>query len=329
MRKRLLWVSAALALVASAALALTLGFAGTGKAASTNTCTALSQTTADCFKVSVDPIFVTSGQTGVVTATFSNTFGNATATHTVISVTLPSNTTALDIRGTGRPATCLLSTLSCDFGNVPNGAKVKVTVQFQNAIGAGGTINASGRLSFAEGNGTNGNDVFILPASAPSVSGTDHGGYCTIEKTKVVRNKVVPLLSATDTTGQSATIENLATLTGVLCTPIAVGVEGAPGDSGLTTNVSIVAFQTTGTVTLLFPLSLTNGKTAANFVLRELSLLNGTTWVPLNRCSDSVPFAAGTDSCISSQTDVTKQGTKYVQDVLTVAGAPPDGHYGG
>jgi hypothetical protein len=328
MRKRVLLFCGFVALGATVALAAVLGFAGTSKAAGRNICTVVNGT-ADCFKVSVDPIFVTSGQTGKVTATFNNSFGNATATHTVISVTL-SNTTALAISGTGRPAACSLATLSCDFGNVPNGIKVQVTVRFQNSVSANGTISASGTLTFAESNSTSPtSDTVTIPATAPSVSGTDHGGYCTIEKTKVVKNKVVPLLSATDISGQSATIENLAALTGVICTPIAAGVEEAPGNSGLTTNVSIVAFQATGTVTLLFPLDADT--TVSNFHLKELSIDGTGQWIPLNPCANPpvFPDPPGTDSCIKSETTVTKSGTKYIQDVLLVQGSPPDGHYGG
>jgi hypothetical protein len=146
--------------------------------------------------------------------------------------------------------------------------------------------------------------------------------------TNVVKNKIVPLVVTTGTSGQTATIESLAALATVLpCTPVAAGViDREPGDP-ITTQVSVIAFPTTGTVTLLFPSTKVAPLDASTFVLKELSILpTPTGWIEVASCPT---VALGTDTCINNETNVTKNGVKYVQDVLTVYGTPPDGHYGG
>jgi hypothetical protein len=333
MRKKLLVVCGLFALVGTIAVAAVLGIAGVGKAASTNTCALVGTPPApNCFSVSVDPMFVTSGQTGLINAKFRNIFGNATATHTVIKITLPETGLVVPLDGvttTGRPASCpqLANVITCDFGNVPSGTTVHVLIQFTSSVAAG-NIPVSGNLTYAEGNGSNGNDSFDATGTAAAVSGTNKGGYCTTAATKTVKNKTVPLLSTSDL-GQITTIESLAGLADLPCTPIAAGVEARPETAPITTDVSIVAFPARGTVTLLFPLDADTN--VSNFQLKELSIDNGVAWIALKTCADPpiFPDPAGTDSCIKSQTTVTRNGTKYIQDVLLVQGSPPDGHYGG
>jgi hypothetical protein len=334
MRKnRLISLGFVALLVAAAA---TVAFANRGTAASTNTCM---YTTAgpppsepNCFTVVVDPIYVNTNGTGLVTAKFSNIFGSATAAHTVITTFLPGNTLANAVSAAG--ATCSQTadnqTVSCDFGSVPRGGIAKMVVQFTSTAPIGADpIQVRGVLSYAEGNGTNGNDSFTDFGSFLSVGGdgTNKAGYCTTSATKVVKNKLVPLVSTIGTTGQTSTIESLAALAGGLCTPVAAGVEDAPPGGPITTQVSVVAFPATGTVTLLFPSTKLVPLDASTFVLRELSILPVPTgWIEVANCPT---IALGTDTCITSETNVTKNGVKYVQDVLTVYGSPPDGHYGG
>jgi len=197
-------------------------------------------------------------------------------------------------------------------------------------MAAGSAINVSGTLSYAEGNGTNGNDAFTSTGSALSANGTEKAGYCTTSAKKFVKNKQVPLVTTTDSSGQTTTIESLQALAnGLPCTPIAAGLDPAPSSGPVTTHISTVAFQATGTVTLLFPFSELNGRDASTFQLLELSIVDGTTWLAVNRCTDNPPIAPGTDTCIISQTNVKINGTNYVQDVLNVEGQPPDGRYGG
>jgi hypothetical protein len=332
MLKKIVLLSGALAIVATIALAAMLGV---GKAASTNTCT-LVNNKPNCFTVTVDPIFVTSGQTGLINAKFRNIFGSANASHTAISLSIPAGLSNLSITTVGR-ATCstplqtgVAQTLTCSFGNVPSGATVQMRVQFTSTIAAGSAINVSGTLSYAEGNGTNGNDAFTSTGSALSANGTEKAGYCTTSAKKFVKNKQVPLVTTTDSSGQTTTIESLQALAnGLPCTPIAAGVDLAPSSGPVTTHISTVAFQATGTVTLLFPFSELNGRDASTFQLLELSIVDGTTWLAVNRCTDNPPIAPGTDTCIISQTNVKINSTNYVQDVLNVEGQPPDGRYGG
>jgi len=332
MLKKIVLLSGALAIVATIALAAMLGV---GKAASTNTCT-LVNNKPNCFTVTVDPMFVTSGLTGLINAKFRNVFGTATATHTSISLAVPAGLTGLSITTVGRAScstplqTGVAQTLTCSFGNVPSGATVQMRVQFTSTMATGPAINVSGTLSYAEGNGTNGNDAFTSTGSALSANGTEKAGYCTTSAKKFVKNKQVPLVTTTDSSGQTTTIESLQALAnGLPCTPIAAGLDPAPSSGPVTTHISTVAFQATGTVTLLFPFSELNGRDASTFQLLELSIVDGTTWLAVNRCTDNPPIAPGTDTCIISQTNVKINGTNYVQDVLNVEGQPPDGRYGG
>jgi hypothetical protein len=334
MLKKIVLLSGALAIVATIALAAMLGV---GKAASTNTCT-LVNNKPNCFTVTVDPIFVTSGQTGLMNAKFRNIFGSANASHTAISLSIPAGLSNLSITTVGR-ATCstplqtgVAQTLTCSFGNVPSGATVQMRVQFTSTIAAGSAIDVSGTLSYAEGNGTNGNDAFTSTGSALSANGTEKAGYCTTSAKKFVKNKQVPLVTTTDSSGQTTTIESLQALANLPCTPIAAAVDDPPANPGPgipTTHISTVAFQATGTVTLLFPLSELNGRDASTFQLLELSIVDGATWLAVNRCTDNPPIAPGTDTCIISQTNVKINSTNYVQDVLNVEGQPPDVRYGG
>jgi hypothetical protein len=316
--------------------ALAVAFANRGTAASTNTCMYTTPgppaSEPNCFNVVVDPIYVNTNQTGLVTAKFSNIYGSATATHPAITIFLPENTSATAVSAN---ATCSQTpdtrTISCNFGNVPQGGTAKMVVTFTSTAPVGADpIQVRGVLSYAEGNGTNGNDAFTDFGSFLSVAGdgTNKAGYCSTSTTKVVKSKLVPLVSTIGTSGQTATIESLAALAaGLPCTPVAAGVENAPAGGPITTQVSVVAFPATGTVTLLFPSTKLVPLDAGTFVLKELSILPAPTgWIEVGNCPT---VALGTDTCISSETNVTKNGVKYVQDVLTVYGSPPDGHYGG
>jgi len=288
--------------------------------------------------VTVAPIYVTTGQTGLVTAKFSNT-NTATATHTVITVILPTNAFADDV---SPAASCTQTadkqTISCSFGNVRQDETVKMTVKFTSNEPPGDTpIEVKGELRFAEGNDGSNDTVNASGTylSVPGTPGSDKAGYCTVSATKTVKNKTVPLVDTVDRSGQTATIERLTRLAGGLCTPVGAGVEAMPpnatcGLKACSTHVSVVAFPApaTGTVTLLFPSTKSVPLDASTFVLYELSILDSSTWIEVATCPTK---AVGTDTCINinGETNVTKNGVKYVQDVLTVEGSPPDGHYGG
>src|SRR5213083_3401347 len=125
-----------LGLAAAGAAAAFLAFASGSNAASSKSCTQQSSTQANCVVVSVVPGVLSSNQTGLIVAKFKNTFATATATHTVIGVTLPkidakdqptspALATATSVSSSAQPNGCpgpLTQKVSCSFGSVPGGA---------------------------------------------------------------------------------------------------------------------------------------------------------------------------------------------------------------
>ena len=324
MRKKLLVTCGLFALVGTIAVAAVLGIAGTGKAASTNTC-ALVGGTPNCLTVGVFPGQLSPTGKGLIVAKFVNQ-GNATATHTAIKVTLPNNVNAVSVSPS---ALCSApgSTITCSFGSVPGFGTAKVSVAFTTTAGAGSTLaGISATVTYAEGNGSNGNDSFTASGNGISiVDGTSQAGDCT---TTLGTNLDTSL------SGQRTQINTLSSLLADFpCTPIAGGVQ--PNNPSLncgaakcTSPVSYVIVPTTGTATLTIPVSvLANGMNASKFTLYWFSE-TGTTGIPLMKCSDTqalppagTPKATpGTDTCIQSQTDVKIGNVKYIQDVLTVFG---------
>jgi hypothetical protein len=202
-----------------------------------------------------------------------------------------------------------------------------VSVAFTTTAGAGSTLaGISATVTYAEGNGSNGNDSFTASGNAISiVDGTSQAGDCT-----------TTLGTSLDTSlsGQRTQINTLSSLLADFpCTPIAGGVQSNNGNlncgaAKCTSPVSYVIVPTTGTATLTIPVSvLANGMNASKFTLYWFSE-TGTTGIPLKKCSDTqalppagTPKATpGTDTCIQSQTDVKIGNVKYIQDVLTVFG---------
>jgi hypothetical protein len=317
MRKELLVISGLFALVGTIAVAAVLGVAGTGKAASTNTC-ALVGGTPNCLTVGVFPGQLSPTGKGLIVAKFVNQ-GSATATHTAIKVTLPSNVSAVSVNPS---ALCSApgSTITCSFGSVPGFGTAKVSIAFTTTADAGSTLpGISATVTYAEGNGSNGNDSFTASGNVISiVDGTTQAGDCT-----------TTLGTNLDTTlsGQRTQINSLSSLLADFpCTPIAGGVQSNNGNlncgaAKCTSPVSYVIVPTTGTATLTIPVSvLANGMNASKFTLYWFSE-TGTTGIPLKKCSDTQGLATpGTDTCIQSQTDVKIGNVKYISDVLTVFG---------
>src|SRR5262245_4002410 len=100
-------------------------FASRGSAASGSICP---PTGTPCITASLFPGFVAVGSNGLAAAKFTNE-GTATATHTVVSVQLPTGTSAAAVSSVPA-ASCSTTTVSCSFGNVTGGSLVKVFVQF-------------------------------------------------------------------------------------------------------------------------------------------------------------------------------------------------------
>jgi hypothetical protein len=330
--RRKFWIAVSLlATVTAITVASVLATAGSGKAAGTNICS-LVGTQPNCFTVSILPgqLSASASAHGLILAKFTNQ-STATASHTTITVTLPNNVSAVSASPSGDcPAPPFGTTITCTFGNVPGLASVKVSIVFTTTAALGELSGISGTVAFGEGNSNTGspsNDTFTVPGNPISiVDGTSQAGFCTTSTGSG------SLLTTSSANGQTTTIESLSSLLGGLpCTPISGGV--LPKDTGLTcgtgacnTQVSFVALPTTGIVTLLFPLSLLpNGMNANKFVLYWFSDTS-TIGIPLKLCP---VVAAGTDTCIQTQTGVTIGGVKYVKDVLTVFGSPIDPRYSG
>jgi hypothetical protein len=316
MRKKLLVICGLFALVGAISVAAVLGTAGTGKAASTNTC-ALVGGAPNCLTVGVFPGQLSPTGKGLIVAKFVNQ-GSATATHAAIKLTLPNNVIAVSVSPS---ALCSApgSTITCSFGNVPGFGTAKVSVAFTTNAVAGSTLpGISATVTYAEGNGSNGNDSFTASGNGISiVDGTSQAGDCT---TTLGTNLDTSL------SGQRTQINSLSSLLDFPCTPIAGGVQSNNGNlncgaAKCTSPVSYVIVPTTGTATLTIPVSvLANGMNASKFTLYWFSE-TGTTGIPLKKCSDTQGLATpGTDTCIQSQTDVKIGNVKYISDVLTVFG---------
>lgn len=332
MRKKLLVISGLFALVGTIAVAAVLGVAGTGKAASTNTCAYTvgtpPTTVPNCLTVGVFPgqLSATGQGKGLIVVKFDPQ-STATATHTTITVNLPTNVSATSVSPSGLclPATPPFgSSIICSFGNVPANGFAKVSIVFTTNAAAGTVAGTSAQVAYAEGNGSNGNDTFTAQGNPISiVDGTANAGDCT------------------NTTGgtldthlglQTTSIDSLPAISGLPCTPIAGGVlplpKDANGNATLTCGsarcssaVSYVIVPTTGTATLLIPLSsLPNGTTDKKFVLYWFPESGTTAGTPLKLCPTPAAPTPGTDTCIKSQTGVTIAGVKYIKDVLTVFG---------
>jgi hypothetical protein len=329
MRKKLLVCSGLFALIGVITAAALLGIAGTGKAASTNTCALVgpSPGTPNCLTVGVFPGGLSPTGKGLIVAKFVNQ-GSATATHTTITVNLPSNVTAFS------PPCPVSSTpsgtaVTCSLGNTAGFGTAKVSVQFTTTAAASSTLSGiSATVTYAEGNGSNGNDSFSASGNSISiVNGTSEAGTCT------GTTDPAGLLS-TSLNDQTTRIDSLSVgLTGLPCTPIAGGVLSNDatltcGAAKCTSPFSFVILPTTGTATLIIPVSaLANGMNATKFVLYWFSE-TGTTGTPLMKCADTqalppagTPKATpGTDTCIQSQADLKIGNVKYIKDVLTIFG---------
>lgn len=329
MRKKLLVISGLFALVGTIAVAAVLGIAGVGKAASTNTCayTAPGPSVPNCLTVGVFPGQLSPTGKGLIVAKFVSQ-ASATSTHTTIKVKLPDNVSAVSASPS---ALCSVptapgSTVTCSLGNVPGFGTAKVSVAFTTTAGAGATLpGISAQVTYAEGNGSNGNDTFTaLSGNVISIAdGTTHAGDCTT----TTGTTGTTLLNANLNGQTKLQINTLSSLLGgFACTPIAGGVESNTGNlncgaATCTSPVSFVIVPTTGTATLTIPVSLlASGMNASKFTLYWFPE-TGATGTPLMKCSATQDQPTpGTDTCIKSQIDLKVGNVKYIQDVLTIFG---------
>jgi hypothetical protein len=295
-----------LGLAAGVSAAVVLAFATGGNAASSKACTQ-SGSTANCVVVSVAPIVLSTNKTGLAAVKFKNVFNKATATHTVVSLALPSGTTATEV-SSSPAALCALNSFV-------------------------------GRSSFDESNtntGTTTNDTFSTSADPPligaEISNDGHGaaqaGLCTSDLSQTG--------FTTDLAGQQANVSNLpaGAQGGLPCTPVAAGVRDATADEhsacggGCPTPVSFVFFpvlnnNARATVTLIFPTvpsSVTSWQKTPLFEL--LGTGAATNQVQVANCG--VSHNPSPDTCI---TNLSKFGSQGVQFTVSVAGSPFDGRY--
>jgi hypothetical protein len=326
MRKKILLLSGVLALAGTIAVAVVLGIAGVGKAASTNTCQLVGPTpgTPNCLTVTVLPFQLTAGGTGVVIVKFVNQ-GSATATHPTITVDLGANATAVSARpNPACPASPSGNTVTCNLPNVPGFGTAKVSVSFTTTLTAPATLSdIEATIAYAEGNtntGSPSNDTFTAKGNPISIVDGD------AQKSTCVSTAGTVGLSASRA-GQSTTIDTITSVANDLpCTPLSAAV--TPKDPNLTcgtttcnSQVSAVFLPVSATVTVLIPLSsLPNGTTDKKFVLYWFSDTS-----PVGIALKSCPtIAETTNACIQSQTTVTIAGVKYIKDVLTFQGTNID-----
>jgi len=186
---------------------------------------------ANCLFVSAVPNVLSHNKTGLLIVRFKNTFANATATHTVLSATLPSagGASVSSVSASNSGVTCSLATISCPFGSVPGGAIVSMYVQFTTSLSAGSTLGGfRGSVSFDESNGNTGtttNDTLFTDSQttaivgdiSPTDQGADQGGPCTGTLSATG-------FKTTNGNGQQANIGDLpAAAPGLPCTPVSVG----------------------------------------------------------------------------------------------------------
>jgi len=320
MRQKLLVACGLFALVGTIAVAAVLGIAGIGKAASTNTCAYTvgtpPTTVPNCLAVGVFPGQLSPTGKGLIVAKFVNQ-ASATATHTMITVNLPSNVTAVSPPCPVSSPPSGGTAVTCSVGNIAGFGTAKVSVPFTTTA-ATSLAGISATVTYAEGNGSNGNDTFTAQGNSISiVDGTTDAGDCTDTTGGTL---------ATVRGGQKTIIDNLPAISGLPCTPIAGGV--LPKDATLTCGsgpcssaISYVIVPTTGTATLFIPLSsLPNGTTDKKFILYWFPQTGATAGIALKLCPTPAAPTPGTDTCINSQTLVTDSGVKYIKDVLTVFG---------
>jgi hypothetical protein len=296
-------------------------FASRGSAASGSICP---PTGTPCINVSLFPGFVAVGSNGLAVAKFTNE-GGATATHTVVSVQLPSGTSAAAISSVPAAA-CSTSTVSCSFGNVKGGSQVKVFVQFTATAPSSGPVTATATVSFDEGNGNNGTPTNDTVVSGPSngITLVDTGassalnGKCTGASS---------LAASTDLQAISATYP--AAAGDLPCTPVDTGVDLVNivvGSNDRITFVDLPLLSGNGLATVLWDLvTLPKGTNVNSFVLHEIpgypaTIGDPSTWPAVQPCVSHAP-PAGQDVCIDARA---KLGAKGIRLTLQVAGQGVD-----
>ena len=213
------------ATVGAVALALaSVGLAGSGPPANSS------------FSVEAQPSIISSLEEGVAWGTFTSAAGSGSATHVVISITLPPGFTLnVPHTSTGCSGPDVNGTVACDVGTVNAGKTVKRYVAFnapawQEGGTNGGTF--TGKVTYDNGNtgggSSGGGSANVISDSAPPITvvaapdGNNDGGCTGTPKTTNV-----PLSSTNPVSTEITSGTPLASL-GLPCTWAFVGETSTP-----------------------------------------------------------------------------------------------------
>jgi Domain of unknown function DUF11 len=296
-------------------------FASRGSAASGSICP---PTGTPCINAMLFPGYVAVGSNGLAAAKFTNE-GTATATHTVVSVQLPSGTSAAAVSSVPA-ADCSTSTVSCSFGNVKAGSLVKVFVQFTATAASSDPVTATAQVSFDEGNGNNGTPSNDTVVSAPSngITLVDTGA------STAVNGKCTGASSLDASTALQALSATYPAAAGDLpCTPVDTGIDLVnivAGSNDRITFIDLPLLSGSGLATVLWDLvTLPQGSNVNSFVLHEIpgypaTIGDPSTWPAVQPCVAHAP-PPGQDVCIDVRA---KLGSKGIRLTLKVLGRSVD-----
>jgi hypothetical protein len=253
-RLKLLALGGAAALVVLAAV---LAFAAGSRAASGNICIKNSGTPptkpASCVTEVVGPHFISVGGHAVSITKFHNEAGisGATATHVVLSLTLPSGVTTdgtpsafVAAPGTTTfkpvsPNPCTgTTTISCSFGNIKGDGRAKIVVQIKG--NAAGTYPLNVEATYGEGGGGTSNppNDDQVNSDTLNVGAAGTAGDCT----PIPPNQTNTVGTGTGNGQQTQVTAGPASDGTLPCTFIEAGVTAFAGGPGVTQNASFVEF---------------------------------------------------------------------------------------
>jgi hypothetical protein len=317
---------ALLVALALGALAVAVGFATRGNAASVNSCptdvpTPPAGDTSACWTLFAAPSDVSVGSDGgLLIAKFHN-LGNGTANHVTVSGVSDSfgDAGTISVIAGGVSSTqgnC--TSLPCVVGQVPGGGSFKVFIRY--TLSAPGPYNPQITLTFDERNGTS-------PTSDTNVATTSVIGDAASGSSSsscLVSNNV-----QVSTNGQIATVTDTPAAGGLPCLPTTTTITSDPGPSGsnLITSFTLASATQGFVVVTLQYATLANGVNYKNLPLVEITDAGN---LPVDAClANGLPQATNphhsTDSCIFKRAKYLSQGATIT---LHVVGMGVDPRYG-
>jgi hypothetical protein len=309
------------------ALAVAVGFATRGNAASIDSCPATAPSTSPCWQLFAYPSVVsTGGNGGVLVAKFQNE-GNGTANHVTVSpVTgLPDGTTFTVSTTQG---TCN-NVLPCVIGQVPGHGKFRVFIQYVLPAGAdaspGPNYTPSIQLTFDERNGTSPTSDKVIATTgvtAVTASGSSTSTCLTDPQLTV------------STTGQNAIVTNTTAANGLPCLPTTTTIEGQSGPSG--SNV-ITSFTLDGASQGFVTVEIDYATLASGVTFRTLQLLETEDPAPAvpnklvdpclaNGLPQTANTADSTNSCVFKRAKYLSKGAAITLHVVSSGVDPRYGY---